>query len=775
MTRAGTARWAGIGLILWTICVRALSGQCRVPWWDLDPTQGFLPETTLLPSFAFALDAAAWIGIAAVIIGEALLGRSLMWKSGLLVLIGCAGAVVHGWVLTPLVGREAEAAAQVHGDFLGARIGSTWVSAMAGAWALAHAARDAPIRRVILAILTGIVVVLCARGVYQVFVEHLRLLEAFDEQRRLSEGLGVAQRDSTTARIFERRLRQPEATGWFALANVFGSVAAACLVAWVGLALIGISAANRRAIGSGEAGLAWLAALASATACALSGSKGAMVAAGLGLAILLAATLAVRFGFRRRSVWAWSGIVLCAAALGAVTLRGLVGERFGELSLLFRWQYLVGATRIIADHWLLGVGPAGFKDAYMMVRLPIAPEEVESPHSLVFDWVATLGAFGIAWVLVWTTWLWRCGDSLARVTAPEQPRPTSDASDARSAMRVAALVPIATVAASLFVEWPALGADLILLLLLAGIVWAVLAIVGLRLAASDMQGTDRACSAAAVVLAVHSMIEVTGMLPGSIGWVLAVLAVAGASAIRAPIGSAWPQPRASRSPGFTVAAIAAAFFALCAFGAVKALRWEAPLKAAAVLAGEATAHVREARLRGEAPARGVDATLLERAAASLLIADSSQPSVVDSSAAAARLLLHAATIARSDGDSAREKGLAERAAAAAAAGTKRLPGSARAWGVLAGALEMRATVMGDDFAIESAREAWLRAAERDPQGIEPALRLWNLALRAGDSESVRQWGQRVLELDANMRLDPLKRLTPEQRGGVRSNLGKPSD
>ena len=769
MTRAVALRWSGLSLILWSICVRALSVPCRIPWWDIDPLLGFQPETTLLPSLAFALDAASWLGVACVLVSESMLRRSIMWKSGLLALVGCAGVIFHGWVLAPLTARGSGPGVPLRGDLLSARAGSAWAAAIVGAWALAHAARDRATRHLILSILTGMVAVLAIRGTYQVLVEHPRLVEAFRAQRALSEDLGVAQADSTTARIFERRLRQSEATGWFGLANVYGSVIAACLVAWFGLAIIGIRGARHRAIGSGEAGLACLTAVAAAVACAQSGSKGAMVAAALGIAILLTARFASRAVPGMRALWPLSGVALCGCALGAVVVRGIIGERIGELSILFRWHYLVGASRIITDHWLLGIGPAGFKDAYMLVRLPVAAEEVESPHSLFFDWVATIGIFGWAWALAFVTWLWRCGRSLA-IAAPV-PQVEDSSANSRGRRSVAIAVPGASVLAAVWIEWPALGADLMLLLVLAGAAWVLLAMIGRRLAECGREDADRAWSAAALILAVHAMIEVTGVMPGSAGWMMALLAVSAAAAVATPAHGDQERQRSSRWSGLAGATIAIALVVLAVSSAVSTRRWESHLEKAALLAGDATAAARTPTQAVDPPAPALNADLLESAAASLLSADAERPSALEPFMTAARLLARAASVLAQEGDTDRSRDLAKRAAAVAEAGTRRRPGSSRAWANLGGALEAQSVILGD-LTLDKSRDAWLEAAERDPQGLEPCLHLWALSIRLGDVAATERWARRALEIDEAMRHDPLKRLTPEQRGAVRASVSR---
>src|SRR5262249_46234727 len=137
-------------------------------------------------------------------------------------------------------------------------------------------------------------------------------------------------------------------------------------------------------------------------------------------------------------------ILLIAAALSALVLRGLVGERSGELSLLFRWFYISTAARIIAVHPVLGVGPAGFQDAYQLLKPAISPEEVTSPHSVLFDFTSTLGLFGVAFALLFLLWSARAGVTLLSGMAASGPTGSADSgasprSEAWSILFVAAV------------------------------------------------------------------------------------------------------------------------------------------------------------------------------------------------------------------------------------------------------------------------------------------------------------------------------------------------
>ena len=197
-------------------------------------------------------------------------------------------------------------------------------------------------------------------------------------------------------------------------------------------------------------------------------------------------------------------------------LRGAFGERISELSLLFRWHYLVGAARVIADHPWLGCGPAWFKDAYMLVKVPINPEEVESPHSLLFDWAATLGVFGLAWAALWLAWLWRGIAHGARAADPEATRQATQTSF--HARALLALVPYCAFIICCATEWYALGLDLVLLLLVAVSAWWFAARV---VSVLDPRTHTLALVGASAALAAHAMIEVTPVNAGSAAWFMA--------------------------------------------------------------------------------------------------------------------------------------------------------------------------------------------------------------------------------------------------------------
>jgi hypothetical protein len=68
-----------------------------------------------------------------------------------------------------------------------------------------------------------------------------------------------------------------------------------------------------------------------------------------------------------------------------------------------------------------------------------------------------------------------------------------------------------------------------------------------------------------------------------------------------------------------------------------------------------------------------------------------------------------------------------------------------------------------DGLLAEAYEAARRAAALDPHGLPATLDLVELADRLGRDAERRAWAARALEIDADLRLDPLERLTDVER------------
>lgn len=793
-------RAVGWGVALIALLLRAMLGVEPFPSWDIDPMRVVTPSIGLTPAWSMVLDVAVIAAAGIVLIGEAVLARpiNLIWNA--LALAGVAGVALHAF----LFGADSPE---------DARVGSTWIAAILAGLAGMHAARDARVRRVTIAALTAFVMMLLAKGVIQVAFEH-RITVA---QYRANPNAFLASQgwtaDSAAARNFERRLTQPEAIGWFGLANVYASFAAVGVVALVGWSVLAWRRARdpERPLPDGWAGMLSLAALGALAALFLAGSKGGITAAGIGLALLAGGMLLRR---QREGMLAWlltplagglAAIAIVLAAIGALFLQGALGEGRGDLSLLFRWYYLRGAMTIFADHPLFGVGPAGFKDAYMVAKPPLSPEEVQSPHSVLFDYAATLGLFGLCWAALWLGWVYALGRNAAVIlrdgpgpgadTAPRADHPLSPARVEGWAVLLLAAVPAL---ASAWIERAIWTPELSIARILGLAAW-----VGTALAILALARNERAwawiAAAGALVLAIHSQIEVTPVWSSSAGLAAVLIASAGTSG-RTSRAAALPL---RLIPGVLVALTAGAWSWA---GLGRTIRWEGELRAAAreVRPLAEISHRLEAVALGQGEGPDGDSmlriaedvgTLLGRPAptdpaqfdqamntlASRLAALATPhleraaalfPAHVPTIEAQCHVRMAAAAAEAVLGRPETASALGEEASRIAEALVERTP--------TAGAYSLLGTIWASRADIERQREhlvkavtAWERAAALDPYGLTFPLRVYRTLRIMDRQEEAQIWARRLLELDTLQRLDPLKGLTPQEREEIRRVAGSP--
>lgn len=398
----------GVALVLLASLLLARLPLTPLPYWDSDPlftppalaepkSQPLLDVLTASldsvgPTASVTLCVAGLCGAALVL---ALSPRGMSPLAGVLGLVGSA-ALLWGLWREPSMERT--------------RLACHWLLAIWGGMAVWHLGADRRWRALVLGLLLGFLVVLTAKGVLQVAVEHSATVATFEEDRATilrSRGWEVG---SPAALAYERRLRQPEATGWFGLSNVYATFMACGLVAGTGLWTRTRRRDTLAALGAGALALACL------TGLALSRSKGGIAAAGAGFAVLGLAAVARKRGWAAHPMADRIAGLLAVgcgvAALFAVAARGVLGTGLSELSLLFRWYYLEASSRILMQHPLTGVGPDGFQAAYARFKNPLSPEEVTSPHSIGADFLCTLGIAGLAWVMLLAWWTHRAGPGL---------------------------------------------------------------------------------------------------------------------------------------------------------------------------------------------------------------------------------------------------------------------------------------------------------------------------------------------------------------------------
>ena len=330
------------------------------------------------------------------------ISASLFW-SAILVLVSCGVLLYEArrrGVDTLLLGLSLLPVPVLwwHGwfDAVDAVRAADWMAAVVATTAAAHLARSLDGRRILLAVVFGAVVVMGVRGIYQLEVEHPQTVRYFVENREaFLEAKGWAI-DSPEALIFERRLRQPEATGWIGFSNVFSGLAAGAAIGLLASLSLRRDDPDRPACPLAVRIIVGLAGVGLAVLVGINGSKGAILSAMFG--VILTALLSVRpsaAAADRRSAWALVALLL---GIAAVVVRGLLPEDFlGDRSLLFRWHYLQGAWAMFLAHPWLGVGPDGFQAAYASLKPMRSPETVASAHGLLADWLASLGVFALAW------------------------------------------------------------------------------------------------------------------------------------------------------------------------------------------------------------------------------------------------------------------------------------------------------------------------------------------------------------------------------------------
>lgn len=743
--------------VLGLALLRATVPSVAFPGWDLDPSMLAGPVIGLGPTANLGIDLVMLTLAGAILALSATLGLCVRWWRWLLLGAGLATVAWHA--------RFSPAAAQDH-----LTLGASWAAAMSACVALSVAARLESVARVAAALLLGSIAFFALKAGVQVLVENPQTIEMFKANR---ESMLAAQGwtpDSFAAKAFERRLYDAPGTGWLGLSNVLAT-AGACATAAAIAILIQEQSKRLGVLAAAAAGIAVL---------YFAGSKGGWGAAAMGIVALALLPLATR--------WRFGNVLLLVSlpltALAAVGLRGLVGERIGELSLLFRSQYLGAAARIFAEHPLLGVGPAGFKDAYLLAKNPLNPEEITSPHSVFFDFAATLGIGGLAWSALLLSSL----ASAARAAAAQDSEPSRSI---RAEVRFVLLTLSAATIAGAWVEID-ISSPANVLVRIGGLALAAI----IAIAVLQVRGSRVLRVAAAIAGAVgltHGMIELTPVIAGSAPLFAGLIGLAGAT--RVWNGGAPPRGAMARAlPGL----------ALCVIGLVATLavgpvsRWEALLRSSSASMGQgatlnrafaeasdstekqaALSRLREAvgspvgsndsdissalmQLR----ARGSAAALQE-----LIAAIAVSPTHSETRESASRVALQLAAMRPPESQERRDL---RQSAIQLAADATTLPlrrAAALAW--LANVLRGAADLGGDPTLRREALSALERAASLDPWNPMHAANAAKLAAELRDDPAARRWAAKALELDTNMRLDPLRRLEPTERARLEALAKQP--
>lgn len=273
---------------------------------------------------------------------------------------------------------------------------------------------------VIVQALLGVAVTVSVLGIYQHHVWYPQIAAEYgtklDQLRDLESAGGnttALRRELAAAGIpsegssrwlFADRLRESrEPFGFFALANTLGGHLAAVFV--LGCGLLATARPIRRVVVSFG-----LLLLPIGYTLWLTQSRTAIVGAVAGCAILAARLVIERWKVASSNastspLWLRWGAVAAVAALVIVfsPLTPIDWDHWtnadrlpGPLkSLQYRFQYWAASQDLLAKHWGFGVGPGGFRAAYLLEKRPEASEEIADPHNLFFDLHANAGLLGL--------------------------------------------------------------------------------------------------------------------------------------------------------------------------------------------------------------------------------------------------------------------------------------------------------------------------------------------------------------------------------------------
>ncbi|MCC6682788.1 MAG: O-antigen ligase family protein [Phycisphaeraceae bacterium] len=501
-------------------------------YFDVDPNS----EAAAQSAIAFGPAFAGWYCVIAVLLACLIMGwcvllrRAVAWWAVALVSVGIVAQMVH---------------------FRGPDdlwYGSAWIAGACLALAAYHLCQlpgaGAGARRWIIAGFVAVLLPLTIDAVWFVTVEHAETIESYQRQQQQWIDARGGETVTNSQQLYERRLHAPDFIGNFSLSNVLGSLTMASVLLGTGLLLASPWRWGRPA--------ALLVSVGGAVTLYLTHSRGAQAAMFAGLIVLLAAcwltgvphpragvsdaahgrtrpwhpTMSIRV--RRWLLMAMSmgvpvaavAVVLAVGAMGPSPEGAPISS--AKLTLLFRYHYWQGASRIAADHPLIGVGQAGFREQYLSAKNPLSPEDVRSAHNLFVDWISMLGLGGWAWTALIVTWLLRATKMPA--TEDDHPPPVG----------YERWLPCAAVAAVLFgiqyvIKLDSLWWGTALLWLAEAL--GFLLLMGLLVAGRiNRRWMQAGMLAAAVGLIGHNQIEMTfHHMPSVVpAWMLLALAAAGA-------------------------------------------------------------------------------------------------------------------------------------------------------------------------------------------------------------------------------------------------------
>ena len=487
---AGTAMIAGAAVIQFT------GTAIDFAWFDVDPASVDHPAFGLLPSIRLFLDVVMLFGAGLILLMMMLRRQPISWSILLLAFMPVPIILWHGW--------------NDPADF---EQGSVWIASIIGAVALCHAARHHHVRCLALAVLMGGLAPLVVCSLGQIFWEIPATIAYFESNPAEVLAMRGFEPGSSAALVLERRLLNAVPTAWFDSTNLLSSLMAAGSCFWLSITFDGV----RNKLSSGVVGLCGVVAIVLAAMVFATGSIG-------GLAVLLIGVVFLsmyRMLPLAPTMFGWLGDALVMRALIAAPLASLFDGLPGIDSLLIRNGYVAGAADVTASAPLVGVGPSEFQTAWMSVRGAGSPEEIVSPHSMPWDWLATIGVLSIGWIVLVLIAVWW---SLRRSDQVDQGSGTVHVS---WGLFASSLIVMASFLLFQFNQFTILGPDLILLRIIGWLSFISMTAWLIWLWRRVPNGVMTGAAVAALVLVVHAQVEMTIQQSSTVPWILCMVGLAG--------------------------------------------------------------------------------------------------------------------------------------------------------------------------------------------------------------------------------------------------------
>ncbi len=693
----------------------------------------------LSAAISFGPAGSMWLAAAAIVIAALALGVTVS-----------AGGRVRWWSCGLAAAGIVPCVLHMPEHFNSRLHGGAWIAAALLGLAAAHLAQFRRAKQFIVAAMIAMALPFFLQSAWYVYVDHPATVQSFHENLDRDLAMRGLTRDTPEYVKYLTRLQGNDAIGAVGMSNAFGSIVAAIGV--LGLAGSVICLRRKRGDWLRTAGVVCLLIVGLWTL-KLTQSRGALLALCLTVGLGVILVLLKKFLGKPRGLVPVFCILFVLSGSAAVLVRGAMGppkDHHGERSLLFRYHYWQGATRLLIDEpalALTGVGPGGFKDRYESARNPISPEVVSSTHNVFVDQAVMLGSGGVAWGVLLLMWLWQAGTAAGR-SLHEKDVPDADNAAEKPPVKMFIALAALVFGTQYYVQLPSLYAETAILWLvgLLGFV-SLAAFVIYPVLTKSRAGVTLGLALAAVMLLLHAQIEMTFFWDSAAAFVWVVVGLAS-------FGDEEP-PRGTPGKRSAIRYMPAAIVLL--FGIIFAV----------VFADPTARHQDLLRQAGETlrfthPA----AALRELDAAARIIPN--DPTATHWRVGLRQEIASALQINGRHEDA--EKLLNEAVAVLDEAEAAGLAGVSterkRA------ALAMSAyQITGDRDWLHQAEQAHTRAVRLGPNSLNDHIRLGDARWQLGDFDGATQAYRQALQINDNYYLDPGTQLNSEERQRIELRIG----